>query len=184
MLDDNLIIEKYFARDETAITETSQKYGKLCYTISNNILASAEDAEECVNDTYLKLWHTIPPERPLCLKTFISVVIRNISLNRYNYLRQKKRSAEMEISLTELESILPDKSINPEFENGFSDIIDEFLNMLSADSRVIFVRKYWYFDSIVGIAHDFGFSESKVKVSLKRSRDKLEKLLYEKGVKL
>lgn len=184
MLEDKDIIEKYFLRDEAAVSDTSQKYGGLCRTIARNIVGSFEDAEECVNDTYLRLWRTIPPERPVNFRAYIAAVVRNISLNRYQFLRRKKRFAEFEVSLSELENVLPDKSINPEYDGGFSDVIDEFLKTLPVDSRVIFVRKYWYFDSIGEIASRLSFSESKVKMSLKRSREKLEKFLCEKGVKI
>lgn len=185
MLDDCELIERYFSRDESAIYETSLKYGGLCFMISNNILNSREDAEECVNETYLKLWNAIPPERPLNFRGFISAAVRHISLDRYRFLSRKKRSSEFEVSLSELENVLPDQNISQEYINrGIKDLLEEFLDTLSLDSRIIFMRRYWYFDSIDDISKECGFSVSKIKKNLTRTREKLKDFLSEKGVRI
>ena len=185
MLDDSELIERYFSRDESAIYETSVKYGGLCFKISNNILNSREDAEECVNETYLRIWNSIPPERPENFRGFISAAVRNLSLDRFRFLSRKKRSAELEISLSELENVLPDESVSEKYsENGLSDILEEFLDTLSKDSRVIFLKRYWYFDSISEISAECGFSVSKIKKELTRARAKLRAFLSERGVRI
>lgn len=185
MQTDDEIIDRYFSRDESAIAETSQKYGQKCYAVSFNILRVREDAQECVNESYLRVWNAIPPERPHDFKYYLMKIVRNVSLNRLKSLKCKKRSKELEISLTELENILPDNSVPPEFDiSGLTELINGFLNTLSRDERIIFVRRYWHFDSVSEISAKFGFGQSKVKTSLMRTREKLRKYLQERGIKV
>ena len=187
MYTDEEIISRYFSRDEGAIAATSQKYGRQCYSVSFNILRVQEDAEEFVNETYLKVWNAIPPERPHDLKYYLIKIVRNVSLNRLKlnrlkFLSSKKRSRELEISLSELDNVLPDASIPPEFSiSDLTELINEFLDTLGRDERIIFVLRYWHFDSISDIAAEFGFGQSKVKTSLLRTREKLRKFLKEEG---
>lgn len=184
-MDDENIIELYFSRNESAIKETSLKYGALCFEVANNILNSRPDSEECVSDTYLGVWNAIPPTRPQCFRAFILRLTRNISLSRLRRNLAKKRSRSVEISLTELEAVLPDESLRPDMggeELGWT--VNEFLKQLDPDSRNIFLRKYWFFDSVAEIASRFSFSQSKVKSSLFHTREKLKKYLLERGVRI
>ena len=182
-MDDRKIIELYFARDEQAIKETEAKYGKLLYRIADNILNTREDAEECVNDTYLGLWNAIPPTKPDNFMAFISRIVRNLSLKRLDFLNRDKRSAEITVSLDELADILPDEKFMPGTDDEeLGKIIGEFLHKQKQDVRKVFVRKYYFFDSIGQIAERYSFTESKVKNMLFTTRKKLKDYLIRKGV--
>ncbi|MBR4343255.1 MAG: sigma-70 family RNA polymerase sigma factor [Lachnospiraceae bacterium] len=182
-MDDRKIIELYFARDEQAIKETEAKYGKLLYRIADNILNTREDAEECVNDTYLGLWNAIPPTKPDNFMAFISRIVRNLSLKRLDFLNRDKRSAELTVSLNELADILPDEKFMPRTDDEeLGKIISEFLHKQKQDVRKVFVRKYYFFDSIGQIAERYSFTESKVKNMLFTTRKKLKDYLIRKGV--
>ena len=150
-----------------------------------NILQSREDSEECVNDTYLKTWDAIPPQRPEKLSAFLGRITRNLSFNKYKARNTQKRGgAEMELLLSELEDcISSDRSVETEFEAGqLAKLIDSFLSSSKPENRIIFVRRYWYADSIAAISERFGMSESKVKSSLLRTRNKLKDHLEKEGV--
>lgn len=166
-MDDLRIIELYFNRDEQAIKETDTKYGKLCHSIAYNILNNHEDSEECVNDTYVSVWNTIPPTRPHNFMSFICKIARNLSLKRLEFMKRKKRSAEIILSLDELASVLPDELRSQE----------EYV-------RNVFIRKYFYFDSIREIAKRYSFTESKVKNMLFYTRNKLKDYLIKEGVEI
>lgn len=183
-MDDNKIIELYWARLEDAIRETSVKYGKLCRFIADNILASREDSEECVNDTYLGLWNAIPPERPVRFSVFVSRVARNQALKKYEYLSAAKRNPEAACSLDELGECVSGKDdIETELENRrIEQAIDDFLWQLSEEKRNIFLRRYWYFESIEGICRRTGFSRSKVKSMLYNLRRRLRTHLEREGI--
>ena len=179
------IIELYFARDELAIKETDAKYGRLCHSIAYNILNSYEDSEECVNDTYLGVWNAIPPTRPNNLMAFVSRITRNLSLKRLESQARQKRSQSVFVSLDELAEILPDESI----ADGVSDedvgaLISTFLRGEREEIRNVFIRKYYFFDSIGEIARRYGFTESKVKNMLYHTRVKLKEFLIKEGVEL
>ena len=183
-MEDNLIIELYFQRTEQAIDETRLKYSRLLRSIALNILKNMEDAEECENDTYLKTWNSIPPERPVVLSAFLSKIARNLSLDKYEYLHARKRGkGEIPALLDELEECLPDGSSI--FENievkELTEIIDRFLGSLKGDARNIFMRRYWFSDSIQDIAKATGFSMSKVKMNLMRTRNGLKAVLEKEG---
>lgn len=185
-MDDEKIIELYFARSEAALTESARKYGSYLRSISFNILKNHADAEECENDTYYAAWRKIPPERPKSLAAFLGGIVRNISLNRYDYNRAKKRSSEFEALLCELDGVaaaLP--SPQDELEGRqLAELINRFLRELDARKRQIFLRRYWYGDSIGAIAEMYGFSESKVTALLFRLRGKLKKYLEKEGAAL
>jgi len=184
-LDDNIILDLYWARSESAISETAQKYGGYCTKIAMNILQNSEDTEECVNDTYLKTWNAIPPQRPTIFSSFLGKIIRNLSLNKYKEQRAKKRGGyEVVLLLDELEDCVPSGNrVEYEYEAGvIAQTIDRFLHSIDAESRIVFVRRYWYVDSIRSIAARFQMSESKVKSMLFRTRSKLRIYLEKEGI--
>lgn len=184
-MDDLTIIELYFERDEKAIKETDKKYGRLCFTVAINILGNDEDSEECVNDTYLSVWNKIPPTRPKNFMAFICKITRNLSLKRLDYNKAMKRTPESFVSFNELEDVLPDNNIMPDIENAeIGKLISEFLNHEKPEARAVFIRKYWFFDSISDIAARYSFSESKVKNMLYHSRNKLREYLKKEGIEI
>lgn len=177
-MEDKEIIDLYFARNENAISETAEKYGNLIKYIIGNILHNNSDTEECASDTYLAAWDRIPPAVPNSLKAFLGRIARNIALNRYDYYTAEKRSRETEVRLSELGDIISHSSIEDEFEvKETARLISIWLRGKSHTKRVVFVRRYWYGDSIPAIAEFFGFSESKVKSMLMRMRRELKKYL-------
>ena len=182
-MDDNQIIELFFARDEQAIQATDGKYGKVCLHTANNLLSSREDAEECVNDTYLTAWNQIPPIRPRILPAFLCKIVRNLSLKRLEQNNALKRSPEILISFDELSYVLPDHRIDSEMqEEQLGWIISEFLKTEKQESRNVFLRKYWFFDSISEISQMYGYSETKVKSMLMRTRNRLRYYLKKEGI--
>ena len=184
-MDDNMILDLYWARSESAISETAQKYGGYCRKIAMNILQNSEDTGECVNDTYLRAWNTIPPQRPTVFSSFLGKIIRNLSLNKYREQRAKKRGGyEVALLLDELEDCIPSgDSVEAEYEAGvIAKTIDRFLYSIDSEGRIIFVRRYWHVDSIRSIAAHFQMSESKVKSMLFRTRNKLRIYLEKEGI--
>ena len=184
-MEDLEIVELYWNRDENAIKETRDKYGNYCYSIAYNILHNAQDCEEAVNDTYLGTWNAIPPHHPLNLATFIGKIARRTSLNIYRSNSAEKRGGgQIAISLDELDECIADeRSIRQSLdEQIIAETINEFLLTLKDSERNVFVCRYWYFDSIEDIASRFNYSASKVKMMLKRTRDKLKDYLIKEGV--
>ena len=186
-MDDTEIIRLYWDRDERAIPATAQKYGHYCSSIARNILGSNEDAEECVNDTYLKAWHAMPPHRPMVLSAFLGKITRNLALNRYRHDSAGKRGGgERVVVLDEIGEMVSDKD-NVEQQLDRKELlkaIDEFLDGLPEGKRKIFVCRYWYFESIPDLAHRFGMTENHVSVTLSRLRRRLNKYLSERGFEL
>ncbi len=183
-MEDNQIIELYWQRSEEAIVETSNKYSRLLLSISLNILGDYSDAEECENDTYVAVWNAIPPTRPNIFSAFLSKIIRNISINRYEYNKAKKRNNEYDLILSELEECVA-SSVSVEecfVADEITESINDFLKTQKQETRVIFVRRYWYADSVKDIAERMGISESKVKTVLFRVRRQLQQFLSERGV--
>lgn len=185
-MDDKRIIELYFARKEDAIKETERKYGNYCFLIAHNILSSREDAEECLNDAYLKLWNSIPPNRPDPLKTYLGKIVRNISINRYVSKHAQKRDGETEHLLEEVCEFIPDQTSLTPISDQFAlkQAINSFMASLPKKARIIFVKRYWYAISLSGIARDIGASENYVKVSLHRTRSALKTYLEKEGIDL
>ena len=181
---DSQIVELYFARSETAISETDKKYGRYFHYIAYNILYSKEDAEECVNDTYVKAWDIMPPRRPEKLSTFLGKITRNIALNRYNYEHAGKREGTADIIFSEAEEFIPD----PFSENHISeeialrDAINGFVSSLPRKTRIIFVQRYWYMCSVSQIAKNTGTTEANVKVILHRTRVRFKAYLEKEGI--
>lgn len=184
-MEDSAIIELYFGRDEQAIKETSEKYGALCFRVTNNILGCREDAEEIVNDAYFAVWNSIPPARPNSLRAFVCGTARNSALKRLKHNTAKKRTPKALLSFSELEEMLTDNADIPDTSDisaaELGGLIEKFLRAQSADARCVFIRRYWFFDSIAEIAEKYSFSESKVKTLLCRTRGKLKKFLNKEG---
>lgn len=181
---DEEIIELYWNRQEKAIYETDIKYGKYCNAISFNILQSDEEAKECVNDTYLKVWDNIPPQRPSLLKIYIGKITRNLAINKYEKKKAKKRDYTLEIALEELSECISSEN-NVENEVNYNELVNmlnEFLAGLSQDKRKIFLERYWYLYSIKEISLRNKISESNTKVILLRIREKLKNYLKEGGL--
>lgn len=186
-MDDKQIIELYQKREEAAISETANKYGKYCYYIAYRILYNEEDSEECVNDTYLRTWEAIPPQYPEKLSAFLGKITRNLALNRYKYyLREKRGNGKSTVVIDELNECIPTSSNTEEAveERLLVELLNQFLYALPIQKRNIFLRRYWYLSSIQEIAKDYGFSESKVKMILLRTRNKLKEVLEKEGVVL
>lgn len=186
-MDDSEILKLYFERNELAIAKTAEKYGSYCYYIAYSILSDNCESEECVNDTYLSAWNSIPPKHPKMLRAFLGRITRNISLNRlYSKNAEKRGGNAVLLSLDEIEEFTPaaDSAQRAADDSELSLIINRFLGALTAENRKIFMRRYWYLSSVKEIAEDFGISEGKVKMSLHRSRKKLRKLLEEEGISI
>ena len=186
-MEDAAIVELYWQREERAIGETKSKYGAYCHAIAKRILNDALDADECENDAYLGAWNAMPPHRPENLGTFMGKITRNLSLKRWRARSAAKRGAgEVALSLDELGECVPSEGdVGQRLEaEELARVINTFLAGLSQDDRRMFVCRYWHFDSVADIAARFDFSASKVKMSLKRTRDKLAIYLEKEGVNL
>ena len=184
-MEDEKIIDLYFERNESAISETAEKYGNYLYKIAFNILSDNEDSEESVNDTYMSAWNTIPPEKPNVFSAFLSKITRYISLNRYRAGKAEKRGGgEIDTAFEEIEECVPDKSnIYDEIETKeLAEIISDYLKKLPETERKIFVCRYYYLDSLSDISKQFGFSQSKVASMLHRTRKKILSNLGKEGV--
>lgn len=185
-MDAKALIDLYWAREEAAITETASKYGKLCAYIAHNILHDPQDCEECVNDTYFSVWNAIPTQRPTRFSAFIGRITRNLALKRWEYLSAAKRNAAAIMSLDELgDCVSGVPGVESELENRrIEHAIEAFLWAQDAEKRNIFIRRYWYFDSIQTICNQTGFGESRVKSILSRMRQRLREYLESEGIEL
>lgn len=184
-MEDSRLIEMYFERSEAAVASTAEKYGKYCTTVCLNVLGNREDADECVNDTYMKVWNSIPPTKPSNFKAFIGKIARNLAINRYEYLSAEKRGGgQVHEVLDELDFAIPARSdVEGEIEKReTAGLINKFLGGLAPEKRKLFVRRYWYLSPVKEIADMYGMSESNVKTSLKRIRDDLREYLLKEGV--
>ncbi|MDO4940120.1 MAG: sigma-70 family RNA polymerase sigma factor [Erysipelotrichaceae bacterium] len=183
-MEDKDIVALYLDRDEKAIYETKIKYGHYCYSIAYNILHNNEDSQECVNDTYLNTWNTIPPHIPNVLSTFIGKITRRLSIDKYRKLYADKRGGgEYALSLDEIgECVASNNNTEKEVdEKILVEKINYFLSRINTNERNVFVCRYFYFDSIEEIANRFNYSQSKVKMMLSRTRDKLKVYLEKEG---
>lgn len=179
-MEDSQIIDLFWRRSETAITETDRKYGKYCYSIAYNILTNNEDAEESVSDTYMAAWKVIPPKRPSILATFLGKITRHLSIDRWRARNRYKRGGgEISLALEELEDCASEEySIEKVMERKqLALVVNRFLESLSETERRVFLCRYWYLDPISDIANYYGFSDSKVASMLHRTRKKLRALL-------
>lgn len=185
-MDDSKIIELFYERSEQAIIELSRKYGSVCTKVAYNILNDKRDTEECVNDAYLGAWNTIPPQKPNPLLSYICRIVRNSAINKYHANTAIKRNSIYDVALDELENCFPaSSSVEDKFNaNEVARIIDDFLETLDKENRIMFVRRYWKSDSIADLAKLFHTSNHNVSVRLSRTREKLRKHLIKEGVSL
>lgn len=184
-MNDREIVNLYWQRAETAITETERKYGSYCHTIAYNILENVEDSEECVSDTWLSAWNTMPDRRPERLSPFLGRITRNFAISKaIAKCREKRGGKSITLALEELdECIASGYSLEDEIEEReLEQTINRFVNCLPEVERMVFVSRYWFLDTEVGIARKQGFSKSKVSAMLKRTRDQLRKYLIQEGL--
>lgn len=184
MIEDKKIIELFFQRSEQAIRELDIKYGKVYHKLSYNIVNNWQDAEECVNDAYLGAWNAIPPANPDPLLTYICKIVRNISLKIYYRKAAAKRSSHYTIAMEEIEACIADPdTVEAEIEAiELARIIESFLDTLTVENRVIFIRRYWFSESCKDIAEFVGFTEKNISVRLTRIRQKMKDYLIEREV--
>ena len=185
-MNDENIIELFFERSEQAIKELDDKYGRVCHSVSYNILNNRADAEECVNDAYLGTWNAIPPARPDLLCAFVCKIVRNVSLKRYEHNTAAKRNSAYDVAMEELENCLVSaKTVEEEIsERELTQMIESFLDSLSKENRVIFLRRYWFSDTYSDITKQVGLTEKNVSVRLTRIRKELREYLLEREVLL
>lgn len=184
-MEDRHILDLYWQRSETAISETAKQYGSYCHSIAYRILRSEQDSEECVNEVYLRAWNTIPPQRPERLSTFLGRLTRNLSIDRCRRAAAEKRGGgEVTLALDELKDCVPARDGGMTDGIALTDALNRFLAALPAQQRKIFLRRYWYVSSVREIAEEYGISESRVKMSLFRSRQKLKTALEKEGFAL
>ena len=184
-MEDSHIIQLFFDRAERAIEALSAKYGKLCYRIAYNILTDHADAEECENDTYLRVWNTVPPTRPDNLRAYVSRIVRNLALDRVRYQNRHKRSVTAESFLSELSECVPAAvSVEADADDTVVRAVTAYLNTLDELTRVLFVRRYFFMDSIEMLARQFGMNASSVSTKLTRTRARLKTYLEQEGIVL
>lgn len=184
-MSDQEIIALYFARSEKAIAKTAEKYGKYCYTIAYHILKNHEDSEECVNDTYLKIWNHIPPARPFRFCAYLGKITRNLALRLYEtYNAEKRGGGEITLVLEELEDcIVSEHTIdNALTDKEIMSVLNRFLADLPIQTRKIFMRRYWYLSSVREIARDFHMTENHIRTILFRARQKLKIMLEQEDI--
>ena len=187
-MEDEKILDLYFARNQRAINETQDKYGTFCGAIAERILFNKEDAEECVNDTWYSAWNAIPPSRPSHFRAYLAKVTRNLSLNaRAKESAKKRGSGAVDSCMEELEEVLPgtigscEEAVD---ELALGKILSAFLREQSETARKVFIQRYFYFESVKTIAKDSSLSESGVKMSLLRTRKALKDVLIREGISL
>ena len=175
---DGEIVELYFARDEQAIAETDKKYGKVCMQVSMNIVESRPDAEECVNDGYLKTWNAIPPARPNSLCAFVCRIVRNLSINRLRDMKAERRSRDLTLSLEELESCI---SVDESRADILPGLISAFLEGLDETDRKLFMGRYFHATPVKSLAETYGLTPNAVSLRLHKTRERLRLHLEEGG---
>ena len=177
-MNDQEIISLYFDRDEQAIAETDKRYGKTCMRVSMSILNSHPDAEECVNDTYLKTWNAIPPARPRSLCAFVCRIVRNLSLTRLEELTAAKRNRDLTVSFEELEACIP---LPDEASPELADLLESFLRKEDETDRILFVGRSWFACPVEELARRTGLTRRAVHMRIFRTRERLRAYLTERG---
>ncbi len=180
-MDDKQILELFFERSENAISLTQSKFGRYCHYIASRILGNEADAEEVVNDTWLKAWNTIPPHRPSSLKVYLGMLTRQLALDAWDVKTAQKRSGSFPLVLDELAECIPDGT---DFSHSLElrDALNRFLHTLPLKTRRVFLRRYWYAASVAEIAREFGMTESAVTVLMLRTRQKLNAFLAKEEI--
>ena len=177
---DEYLLDLYFKRDERAVTETQREYGSFCMDLALRILGrnNREDAEECVNDAYLKLWRNIPPRRPKPIKAYLAAVLRNIAIDRYRQNRRRAENRELEEAILELSPAMwvPDSA-----EGELKYLLSDFLRKLSEEERRLFMGRYWHGYTVGDLAEHYGLTPNAVTKRLGRTRERLRDYLNEKG---
>lgn len=182
-MEDQQIIQLFWDRNNGAIPAAQEKYGASLLRLAERLLGSREDAEECVNDTYLNTWNAIPPERPDRLFAYLARVCRNLAFDRLDWKNARKRQADIITLSAELETCIPDRRREAAVDGReIGAALTAFLRELPEEQRLVFLRRYWYGDPIRDIAQRYGFSESKVKTTLLRTRTRLRKHLEKEGI--
>lgn len=184
-MEDNKILDLYFSRKEEAIKQTNDTYGRRLFALADNIVKNDQDAEESVNDTYLRAWNTIPPQRPRHFFAYLAKICRHFALDRLDWKNAAKRRAEV-VSLTEEMALcIPDVARDREMTGKeLGRLLDAFLRTLTPENRMVFLRRYWYVDTIAEIAVRYGISESAVQMRLNRTRSKLAAYLEKEGIQV
>ena len=180
-MDDASIIELFRERDERAIAEMKRKYDKLCFYVAGNILSQREDVEECVNSAYYETWNNIPPDNPNDLKTYLCRIVRNIAIKRLQYNSAAKRNPNFTVPIDEIAECIPSDDGQKEFDDILADAISRFLRTQDEKQRKVFIRRYWYGDSLSKIAEYYGMKERTVATYLFRTRKKLKAFLQKEG---
>ena len=183
VLSDAEIVSLYYERNETALGHTRRQYGNLYRHVAFSILENSEDADECLNDTLLRMWNSIPPAKPFNLSAYGAKIARNLALDRIEKEQAQKRSGKA-VLLSELDDALPDSGTDEASDADLAEAIDAFLRSLSRDERILFVRRYFYGQSCSELSDHFASSESKIKSGLFRLRKKLKKHLEKEGISL
>lgn len=180
-MEDQQIVDLYWNREPEAIAQSETKYGAYCRSIALGIVGSREDAEECCNDTWLRAWEAMPPQRPSRLSAFLGKITRNLALDRFDYNHAAKRSGAFDQLLSELSDCIPDRR-DAYAALELRDCLNRFLRQLPQDQRDLFLRRYWHCRSIEDLAGQYHMSISAVKSSLFRTRNKLRKFLEKEGI--
>ena len=182
-MEDRRILDLYLERSETAITETANKYGRYCHYIAFQILENDADVEEVVNDTYLKIWNTVPPQRPDSLKSYVGMLTRQLALDAYKRQNAQKRNGQASLALEELSECITTPGGNMDMDERIAlrDALNSFLWTLPQRTRIVFMRRYFYFSTIAEIARDCKMKESNVTMLLLRTRKKLAHFLEKEG---
>ncbi len=183
-MEDSKIIKLFFDRSEEAITELSEKYGKICKSVAENILNNHRDSEECVNDAFLAVWNTIPPQHPEHLLSYVCRIVRNLAVKKFHANTAQKRNSIYDVALDEIKECFPSSvSVEDEIEAiEVSRAIDRFLESMDKQNRILFVRRYFYSDSVEELAELFRTSKHNISVRLSRIRKNLKKYLIKEGV--
>lgn len=182
-MEDQQIIGLLFQRSESAISALQEKFGGLCRSIISHILPDRRDVEECTADTYLRVWNSIPPQKPVRLDSYLARIARNVALDRYDYNTASMRNTDLTLAYEELELYLPTRDQDTDAMD-FRSFLNRFLRELPKDSRIMFIRRYWYGESICSIAQSFRCSEEKVKSTLFRIRKKLRDAMLKEEIYL
>lgn len=186
-MEDEKIISLFFSRCEQAISALSDKYGRLCYSIAFRILSSKQDAEECENDTYLRVWNSVPPTYPQSLRAYVSRIVRNLAITRLHYNNRKKRSRSnnIDILFSELSECIPSAvDVEASADDTIQNAINSFLEKQEPQIRVLFIRRYFFGEDIVSLSARFSLKESNISTKLNRTRARLKDYLEKEGIVL